>query len=92
MRFTLFICALVALFIFEIPSNAFDKSSGKAEDPELLNGKAVITRLKPQEQDGGGFKLVYLVDVPLEVFWNFKTEKQRSPRSRISIFQVSFFG
>lgn len=74
MRFTLFIYALVALCIIEIPARAFDMPSGKSEDPELLDGKVVITRLKPQEQDGGGYKLVYVVDVPLEVFWKFKTD------------------
>ena len=37
-------------------------------------GKPIISRLKPEREDGGGYKLIYLVDAPLDIFWKFKTD------------------
>ena len=40
----------------------------------LKKGDLSIYELKPQTKDGRGYKLIYVVDVPLEVFWKFKTD------------------
>ncbi len=53
--------------------------SSEIPDPEpaeqqYLSSKPIILKLKPERKDGRGYKLVYLVDAPLEVFWKFKTD------------------
>lgn len=41
---------------------------------KLLTGEVYIYKLKPELKSGRGYRLVYLVDVPLKVFWRFKTD------------------
>jgi hypothetical protein len=41
---------------------------------QYLSGKPIIFKLKPERKDGRGYKLIYLVDAPLDVFWKFKTD------------------
>jgi len=74
MQFRLLIYTLVALSLVEISGAASELSSEKPEEKEVLSGKASITKLKPPHQTGKGYKLVYLVDAPIEVFWKFKTD------------------
>jgi len=74
MQFRLLIYTLVALSLVEISGAASGLSSEKPEEKEVLSGKASITKLKPPHQTGKGYKLVYLVDAPIEVFWKFKTD------------------
>ncbi|MEE9537549.1 MAG: hypothetical protein V3V51_08890 [Desulfobacterales bacterium] len=74
MRFNLLIYAIVALSLAEIPGVASELSSGKPIEKELLDGKAFITKLKPPHQTGKGYKLVYVVEAPIEAFWKFKTD------------------
>ncbi len=74
MPFRLLIYVIVALFGVEITCVASELLSEKTIEKELLSGKAIITKLKPRHQKGNGYKLVYLVDAPIDVFWNFKTD------------------
>lgn len=39
-----------------------------------LNSDPVISRLKPEHAEGRGYQLVYMVNAPLEVTWEFKTD------------------
>ena len=41
---------------------------------ELLTGEAFIYVTEPDERGGKAYKLVYLVDVPIDVLWRFKTD------------------
>ena len=43
-------------------------------EQQYISSKPIIFKLKPERKDGRGYKLVYLVDAPLEVFWKFKTD------------------
>lgn len=60
----------------------FFASSGFSSEPpvpesfeqQYLNSKPIIFKLKPERKDGRGYKLIYLVDAPLDVFWKFKTD------------------
>ena len=45
-------------------------------DDELLTKKILVYRIRPEERGGEAFKFVYLVPVPIEVFWRFKTDFQ----------------
>jgi hypothetical protein len=45
-------------------------------DEELSEKKSVIYRIEPEKRGGEAFKLIYIVPVPVDVFWNFKTDFQ----------------
>ena len=75
-RITIQFLSLGTLFLF---MTAFHGLAGEAQlqqpDEHLLkNGKLFIYKLKPESTEGKGYKLIYLVDVPLQVFWKFKTD------------------
>jgi hypothetical protein len=62
------------LFLTEAPGLA-DETNGQQLNEKLLKkGDLTIYKLKPETKDGRGYKLIYVVDVPLEVFWKFKTD------------------
>ena len=44
------------------------------DNQQLLSGQVFIDTLEPENMTGRGYKLVYLVDAPLDVFWKFKTD------------------
>jgi len=44
------------------------------DQQQLLSGKAFIYKMKSTGPDGRGYKLIYAVDAPLEIFWQFKTD------------------
>jgi hypothetical protein len=74
MRIYLFKWSLFALFFAVIPALASESLTAVSDEEALLEGKVFIFELKPQEQGGGGYKLVYLVDAPIDAFWKFKTD------------------
>jgi hypothetical protein len=52
-------------------------ASGHSAEPleqRLLSGQPIIHLLEPDDKDGRGYKLIYVVDAPLNVFWKFKTD------------------
>jgi len=59
MQIRLLTCAFVALLFSALPALASERSTGEPDEKELLEGKAFILSLKPQQQDGGGYKFVY---------------------------------
>ena len=48
--------------------------SQQVEYEALTNDSILIFKLKSEHQEGQGYKLIYTVDAPLEVFWKFKTD------------------
>ncbi len=65
------IIAIIWLFLLLLPA------SGKTSETlnrQLRDGQSVIHLLEPQDKAGKGYKLIYLVDAPLEIFWKFKTD------------------
>ena len=74
MRIWLLIWAFGALFFTVIPTLASESSTAVPGEEALLEGNAFIFKLKPQQQSGGGYKLVYIVDAPIDAFWEFKTD------------------
>lgn len=51
-------------------------ASIEPDGEELLRRQAVLFRIHPEERGGEAFKLIYLVPVPMDVFWRFKTDFQ----------------
>ena len=62
---------ICAAFQITIPREA---SSQSAEYEALTSDSILIFKLKSEHQEGQGYKLIYTVDAPLEVFWKFKTD------------------
>ena len=44
------------------------------DNQQLLTGKPFVYKLKSKEPKGRGYRLVYVVDAPLNIFWQFKTD------------------
>ena len=74
MRISLFTQTLVALFFSVSTVLAAESLTMVPDEEALLEGRALISELKLQRQNGAGYKLVYLVDAPIEAFWKFKTD------------------
>ena len=43
-------------------------------DQELLSNNPLIYKLYSKQKNSRGYKLIYVVDVPLEIYWRFKTD------------------
>ncbi len=58
------------------PNHGFAQDSPENEPDinQLMQGKAYIYKLHPENAAGKGYKLVYMVAAPLSVYWNFKTD------------------
>ena len=67
--FSLFITALV--ISTAMPSSA---SPDEPDQAQLLSGKAFVLKMKSEAPPGRGYKLIYVVDAPLKIFWQFKTD------------------
>ena len=70
-------CLLAGTFFFFIPLSivlAIHPLQVEPTHEELLTGKPFIYRVKPDKRGGEAFKLVYLVKVPIEILWSFKTD------------------
>ncbi len=48
--------------------------SAEPVKPQSLGDQPIISLLEPEDKDGKGYRLTYRVDVPLPVFWKFKTD------------------
>jgi hypothetical protein len=64
----------MALFFPIFSAFASESLTAVPDQEALLEGEAFIFDLKPQRQNGAGYKLVYLVDAPIQAFWKFKTD------------------
>ena len=63
--------AICAAFPIIIPREA---SSQPGEYEALTGDSILIFKLKSEHKKGQGYKLIYTVDAPLQVFWKFKTD------------------
>ena len=67
---------LCLLYVSVIPLLYISNQALAAEPSheELLTGEPFIYSLESEERGGKAYRLVYLVGVPIDVFWNFKTD------------------
>ena len=49
-------------------------SNAQAGQKHLINDEVFIHQITPDKRGGKAYKLVYLVEVPIDVFWKFKTD------------------
>lgn len=69
-------CAMLTLLLFLLPDPVLAQTSPKLEPDidQLKQGKAYVYKLDPVDTTGKGYKLVYMVTAPLDVYWKFKTD------------------
>lgn len=73
-KFQVLLYVLLVCFLTVLPGLSGRAFSQEPDSQKLLAGKIYIYKLEPDRKNGKGYKLVYIVDVPLEVFWRFKTD------------------
>lgn len=65
---------LVFLFFTGLTNLSAQTPTFEPSAEQLLTGEPFIYRIAPDARGGEAYKLVYLVPVPIEVFWMFKTD------------------
>ena len=69
--------ALLSFIFLLSTSFAFLQVQSPTIEPnreQLLGGEPFIYRIDPEARGGEAYKLVYIVPVPIEIFWRFKTD------------------
>ena len=72
LRFALY--GLWVLLDCTSPDLSSDIYAAGPSEQQLSSGSPIIYKLRPERKDGRGYKLIYIVDAPLDVFWKFKTD------------------
>jgi hypothetical protein len=70
----LLIYVIVVLSMSPSPGHPSEPPTREPDEKQLRSGQPVIYKLIPEQQTGRGFKLIYMVDAPIDVFWRFKTD------------------
>jgi len=65
---------ICAALLCASPGFSSSISATEPTEQQLLSGQPLIYKLTPERKDGRGYKLIYMVDAPLDVFWKFKTD------------------
>lgn len=68
------LCVILAAIFLASNAWSSEPSAPEPTEEEFSSSKPIIFKLKPERKDGRGYKLIYLVDAPLGVFWKFKTD------------------
>ena len=64
----------VFLFLTGFTNLSAQSPTIEPSEKQLSTGEPFIYRIVPDARGGEAYKLVYLVPVPIEVFWKFKTD------------------
>ena len=69
-------CAVFTALLYLSPDHVGAQNTPEDEPDinQLMQGKAYVYKLGPEGPAGKGYKLVYMVAAPLEVYWKFKTD------------------
>ena len=51
-----------------------ENQPSEPSDQQLFSGRPFIFKLEPERLNGKGYKLIYMVDAPLDIYWKFKTD------------------
>jgi len=70
----LFLALICFLFLTGFTSLSVHSPRIEPGRQELLSGEPFIYRIHPEPRGGEAYKLIYVVPVPPEVFWKFKTD------------------
>ena len=73
-KFLIGLCGVLAAIHFASSGLSSDIPVGEPAEQQFLSSRPIISKLKPEQNNGRGYELVYLVDATLDVFWKFKTD------------------
>jgi len=68
------LCGILAVFLGTSTGLSSENPALEPTGHKLSGSNPIIFKLAPERKSGRGYKLVYLVDAPLDVFWKFKTD------------------
>jgi hypothetical protein len=68
------LCGILAAFLCASTGLSSEIPAPEPTGQKLIGNNPIIFKLTPQRKSGRGYKLVYLVDAPMDVFWKFKTD------------------
>ena len=68
------LCATAFLFLNGFIGLPIHSPTAEPDADELVHKQRVVYRIQPERRGGEAFKLIYLVPVPVDVFWRFKTD------------------
>ncbi|MFZ1198873.1 MAG: hypothetical protein WAO07_01795 [Desulfobacterales bacterium] len=66
--------ALMAVVFIVAAIVSFEAAEGQTADVTAADEQTAVYHLPPSKRGGHAVKLIYNVDVPIEVFWKFKTD------------------
>ena len=69
----LFLYLSFAFLLSGFANSSINAPTVEPSHSQLLSGKPFIYRIEPEPRGGQAYKMVYIVPVPVEVFWRFKT-------------------
>lgn len=72
-RIVLFVTIVLSMTILCYLS-AVSYSTASTNSKKIFEKEIIIYDLEPDSRGGEGYKLVYLVQVPIDVYWKFKTD------------------
>ena len=75
---TLVLCIYSFFFLNGFIGLPVHPATVEPDSEDLLSQQRIIYRIKAERRGGEAFKLIYLVPVPVDVFWRFKTDFQGS--------------
>lgn len=70
----LFLCIISFIFLSGFISLPIHPANTEPDDEVLSDKQRIVYRIKPEKRGGEGFKMIYLVPVPVDVYWRFKTD------------------
>ena len=70
----LFLYLSFAFLLSGFANSSINAPTVEPSHKQLLSGKPFIYRIEPEPRGGQGYKMIYIVPVPIEVFWRFKTD------------------
>ena len=69
------VCVVILILGLIPPSGrSSDANPPEPDIKQLLDGTPFIYKLPPERPHGRGYKLIYVVDAPRDIYWKFKTD------------------
>jgi hypothetical protein len=65
------ILSFYSVFFYGIIQEA---DAQEIDKPKITGNELLIYKLQPEQKDGLGYRMIYWVEAPLEVFWKFKID------------------
>ena len=65
---------ILAAMIFAVSGLLSETPAAEPTQQQDFDSDPILLKLRPEGKAGRGYKLIYLIDAPLDVVWEFKTD------------------